>query len=355
MSATDPRLAAFLAQAGVAGAALAPLAGDASMRRYLRVHPEHGSGLVLMDAPRPLNERMDAFVAVTDWLRAAGLSAPQVVAADLDEGLLLLEDLGDALYARVLARDPAAEPALYGAAVDLLARLPRTGAADAPLGIGPYDLAVLGREARLAVDWWADGAGRALPPEAVAEFDALVAEAVAPAAPEAARTVTVLRDYHAENLLWLPERRGAARVGLLDYQDALVGHPAYDLVSLLEDARRDVAPDLAEAMIARYAAEAGLGATDATAFRDAYDALGAQRNLKIVGIFARLALRDAKPRYLGLIPRVWGHLRRDLASARLAPLAAFVERWIPEPDAAALARVAVRARAAEAASAEAGA
>ncbi|MEM6489628.1 MAG: phosphotransferase [Pseudomonadota bacterium] len=351
-----PHIADFLAAHGAAGRPVHPLAGDASKRRYLRVGGDdvggnggghgggHGGGngresLVLMDAPRPDNESMAVFVAVTDWLRARGLSAPRVLAADLDRGLLLLEDLGDHLFARVLASAGADEPALYAAAVDLLPAVALDGAAAAPAGCGCYDAAALLAEARLATDWYARGAGAPLTPDALAEYDALVDAAMAPYA--GAAQVLVLRDYHAENLLWLPSRAGEARVGLLDYQDALVGHPAYDLVSLLEDARRDVPPALAEAMLARATARLAVG--ERAGFRAAYAAFGAQRNLKIVGIFARLALRDGKPRYLALIPRVWGHLQGDLAAPGLAPLAAFVARWLPAPTPPVLAAIAARA------------
>ena len=189
------------------------------------------------------------------------------------------------------------------------------------------------------MEWWAPGAsGVPFAADALAEFDALVGEAVAPVA--AAREATVLRDYHAENLIWLPERAAAARVGLLDYQDALAGHAAYDLVSLLEDARRDTTPELREAMLARYLDRRGIAPDP---FRAALAALGAQRNLKIVGIFARLALRDGKPRYLGLVPRVWAHLLRDLAHPDLAALRRFVARHVPAPERPALGRIAAQA------------
>jgi hypothetical protein len=251
-------------------------------------------------------------------------------------GFLLLEDMGDALYARVCADTPAAEPALYTAAVDLLAGLPPAPEAQV-LPLAPYDEAVLLREARLAVAWYLTGAaGTDVPPsDLLAEFDALIAEAVAPVAD--ARQAVVLRDYHAENLLWLPGREGAARVGLLDYQDALAGHPAYDLVSLLEDARRDTGPELRTAMLARYlAARPDL---DPEPFRAACAVLGAQRNLKIVGIFARLCLRDGKQRYPALIPRVWAHLQRDLDHPGLERLRAWVHAHLPAPESAILATI----------------
>lgn len=327
----------FLAAAGWAGADRAPLAGDASNRRYERLRGGPGGrGAVLMDAPPERGEDIAPFLAITGHLRALDLSAPEIFAADVAAGFALIEDLGDDLYARLCAANPASERMLYDAAADLLARL-RGAPPPVPAGAAPppYDEAVLVREARLAIDWWAPVAGGD-PGEAGAEFDALVAKACADAGAAEDRSALVLRDYHAENLLWLPDRAGDARVGLLDYQGALLGAPAYDLVSLLEDARRDTSEALREAVLARYLARSG---DEPAAFRAAYAALGAQRNLKIVGIFARLWLRDGKPAYLDMIPRVWAHLQRDLAHPSLAALAAFVTTWTPAPTAEALARV----------------
>jgi aminoglycoside/choline kinase family phosphotransferase len=344
----DAELAAFLRAAGWPRQAARPLAGDASNRRYLRLEPEAGrAGAVLMDAPPEKGEDVRPFVAITHWLRQHGFSAPAIAAADTARGFLLLEDLGDDLYTRLLTGAPEREVDLYGAAVDLLAELaaipaPATlGPEDCRVGLPPYDAAVLAREAALVREWWLPAASGAAPsPELTAEFDGLVAQGTALAEP--VRDVLVLRDYHADNLIWLPQRAGVARTGLLDYQDALAGHAAYDLMSLLEDARRDTSPELREAMIGRY-----LGRrpeVDAEAFRAAYSALGAQRNLKIVGIFARLAIRDSKARYLDLIPRVWGHLMRDLAHPALAPLAGWVARHLPPPKPPTLTRVAAVAR-----------
>ena len=343
-------LDAFLRASGRDPGLASALAGDASNRRYLRLAAEAGQpGAVLMDAPPEKGEDVRPFAAVTHWLRGQGLSAPRITAADLQSGFLILEDLGDALYARLLERDPGREAELYAAAVDLLADLSEApaqseiGPAGCRMPLAPYDAAVLAREAALVRQWWMRAAGAEPSADLAVEFDALVADATATVA--SVREVLVLRDYHAENLIWLPERRGAARVGLLDYQDALSGHCAYDLVSLLEDARRDTSPELQAAMIRRYLdRRPGL---DGAEFRAAYAALGAQRNLKIVGIFARLAIRDGKPRYLALIPRVWGHLQRDLAHPALEPLRNWVTRHVPAPDPDALARVAARARAAE--------
>ncbi len=320
------RIEDFLAGAGWAGAHRAPLAGDASARRYERVR-RGARAAILMDAPPESGLDLTPFVAVTGWLRDHGLSAPEILAADLGGGLLLLEDLGEDLLATLCAADPARAPELYGAAIDLLAWFqslpPPAGGWTPP----PYDMAVLLREARLATEWYLPAAtGAPAPADLAAEFDALAEAAFTPLLP--ASTVPIYRDYHAENLIWLPARRGRARVGLLDYQDLLIGHPAYDLVSLLEDARRDVAPELRAAMLARYRARTG---AEPEALDHAAHVLSAQRNLKILGLFTRLARRDGKPRYLGYLPRVWSYLRADLAHPALAPLAGWVEAHLPPP------------------------
>ena len=332
----------FLKAAGSAPDAARPLAGDASNRRYFRLDQPRA---MLMDAPPETGEDVRPFVAATHWLRANGFSAPEILAADLDRGFLLLEDLGDALFTPALVREPDRAEALYTAATDLLARL---GRLPAPEIIGPddcrmplpsYDTAVLTRESALLTEWWIPAAIGAPACDALsADLSALVTDATAEVA--GARESVVLRDYHADNLIWLPDRAGDARVGLLDYQDALAGHPAYDLVSLLEDARRDTSEELQQAMIAHYLDRRP--ELDAQAFRAAYSALGAQRNMKIAGIFARLALRDSKPRYLQMIPRVWAHLARDLAHPALAPLKSWVAQNVPAPEPAILARIAAQ-------------
>lgn len=322
---TDPsrtRLAdAFLAHAGLTGASRALLAGDASNRRYERVTTTAGDTLVLMDAPTERGEDVRPFTAIARHLSSLGLSAPRILSEDTGHGFLLLEDLGDDLYAALLREDAREEARLYAAAVDALVELHRH---PAPEGVERYAPPLLGDLAALAVDWYLPGTGaepvdRA--PLARAVNDAALAHA-------GGREVLVLRDYHAENLIWRPEREGAARVGLLDFQDARRGHPAYDLVSLLEDARRDTAEPLRAEMIARYIAETG---TEEEAFRAAYATLGAQRNLRILGVFARLCLRDGKPRYLAFMPRVWDHLMRDLSHPALADLSRLVRGTLPEP------------------------
>lgn len=308
--------AAFLAAHGWGDAAVAPLAGDASFRRYFRV-VEGVRSAVLMDAPPP-HENPAPFVAMARWLGERGFGAPGILALDEAQGLVLIEDLGDVRF-RETADAEGGEPALYAAAVDLLVEL--AGHPAAPLQ--PYDRAVLQREAALFVEWYCPAVGLSVDAESYrAAWDAVLDQALAE------RPVTVLRDYHAENLMLVgPNGDGARRLGLLDFQDALAGHPAYDLVSLLQDARRDVDPALEEAMLARYRAATGAGED----FMRAYHVLGAQRNAKIVGIFTRLWKRDGKPRYAGLCPRVWAYLERDLAHPALAPVASWFDDNVP-PD-----------------------
>lgn len=309
---TPPAGAAdFLARHGWTGATLTPLAGDASFRRYFRV-AEGPRRAMLMDAPPP-HEDPRPFLAVARWLTERGFPAPAILAAEPESGLILLEDFGDDRMREAVDADPSMAQPLYAAAVDLLVALGQHPAGP----FSPYDHGVLQREAALMVDWYCPAVGlEADVTGYAAAWDAVLAHATT------ATTVTVLRDYHAENLMLVGAER---RLGLLDFQDALAGHPAYDLVSLLQDARRDVEPAIETAMLARYRAATGAG----EAFMAAYHVLGAQRNAKIVGIFARLWRRDGKDRYPRLCPRVWGYLERDLAQPVLAPVAAWFEANIP--------------------------
>ncbi|MDO7842774.1 aminoglycoside phosphotransferase family protein [Sphingomonas immobilis] len=306
----------FLASIGWGDAEILPLAGDASFRRYFRVVDGERSA-VLMDAPPP-HEDPKPFLDVAGWLAARGFAAPVIHGTDLSHGLVLLQDFGDVRMRETVDADPAREAALYGAAIDLLVDLHKheAGAFD------PYDREVLHREVDLLVDWYCPAIG--IEPDRRAWYAAW--NAVFDAA-LAGPKVTVLRDYHAENLMLTgaKDSEGRDALGLLDFQDALAGHPAYDLVSLLQDARRDVPEATEAAMLARYHAATH---TD-EAFDVAYHVLGAQRNAKIVGIFTRLWKRDGKPRYPTLCPRVWRYLNRDLEHPALAPVKAWFDATIP--------------------------
>jgi aminoglycoside/choline kinase family phosphotransferase len=330
MSKRDSLIRAFIDQTEWRGAQAAPLAGDASNRRYLRLTHPDGESAVLMDAPRERGEETAPFIRIAEYLKAQGLSAPRILARDEAQGFVLLEDLGDALFARVIPCDPSCENSLYSAATDLLVQL---HTAAPPEGLVAYDPPLMADLAALAHDWYAKGATGAVPDT---RGDFIAAMKTTLEGLRGASDVLIQRDYHAENLLWLPDRAGTARVGLLDFQDAMLGHRAYDLVSLLQDARRDVTQAIEAAMIDRYITRTGL---DPAAFRTDYNRLGAQRNLRILGVFARLCIRDGKAYYVDLIPRVWGHLMRNLNDPALADIARHVQANLPTPDAATLKRL----------------
>lgn len=315
--------AAFLAQAGWGDARRSRLAGDASFRKYDRLQ-RGAESAVLMDAPPP-QEDVRPFVRIARHLEALRYSAPRILADDPRHGFLLLEDLGDNLFARLI-RNGADERPLYEATIDFLLDLHRH---PAPADLAPYDEQRLIDEVALFVDWYLPAlTGRDTPADQRQAFNALWRDLAPGVANEttAGPRILVLRDFHAENLLWLPQRHGPARIGLLDFQDAVAGHRAYDLVSLLEDARRDVDPALAEAMLQRYIAGSGL---DAAGFRRAYAILGAQRNTRILGIFTRLWKRDGKPHYQAFMPRMWGLVERDLQHPALAGLRAWFDAAVP--------------------------
>lgn len=356
----DTAIRTFLLQSGWSDAELHPLAGDASTRRYVRLKRPKGTAL-LMDAPpkaesaacppdadeatrtklgynavaRLAGPDSRRFGAFAQTLAARGLAAPDILSADYAQGLLLLEDLGDDLFARAIDKGIREQP-LYEAAVDVLLALhatpapPALGVLEPRVPLLAYDALAYAAEVDLLIEWlYPMVTGKTITPELRAEWQSLWRAALASLSE--VPQVIVLRDYHAENLFWLPGRSGLHRVGLIDFQDGLKGSPAYDLVSLLEDARRDVDPVLAAAMLDRYVAGASARdrGFDEDAFRSDYALLGAQRNAKILGIFARLWRRDKKPNYLKLIPRVWGHMERDLSAPALSDLRAWFDKNIP--------------------------
>ena len=302
----------FLADAGWNGAVIEPLPGDASFRRYFRVrNGEHKA--MLMDAPPP-HEDPRPFIHVGKWLTEHGLRAPLIYAERPERGLVLIEDFGSDHMRDWIDANPSEEYRVYSQAIEALVELH----ARPPGPFEAYSLETYLREVSLFPDWFARAAG--LEVNAMG-FDAAWREVLEPAIERQQPGVTVLRDYHAENIMLLAN----GEQGLIDFQDALVGHRAYDLVSLLQDARRDVSPELEAAMLALYAERTG---TDDEFLAD-YARLGAQRNAKIVGIFARLWRRDGKPRYLPMIPRVWEAMERDLAHPALAPVAQWFDANVP--------------------------
>ena len=309
---------AFLASCGWAGARIEPLAGDASFRRYFRILHDDGRRAVLMDAPPP-HEDPRPFVAVAEWLCSIGLAAPDILGRDLDRGLLLLSDLGHDRLRERLDSDGDREAELYAIATDVLIHLHR----HPPMpGLPVHGLDQWLDELTLFTDFYAPALDLAVDVEA---YHAAWRIVLAPIANDGLGPVTVLRDYHAENVMLIEGRSGVAHFGLLDFQDALAGHPAYDLASVLEDARRDVSPAIERDMLDRYIATTANGA----AFEAAYWALAAQRNTRILGVFVRLWKRDGKPGYRKFQPRMWGLLERNLAHPALAPVKAWFDANVP--------------------------
>jgi aminoglycoside/choline kinase family phosphotransferase len=322
MSSRSEIIDRFLANAGWAQAKRAALAGDASFRRYERVFL-NGKQAVLMDAP-PEKEDVRPFMRAGKLLGDSGLAPPQILASDIANGLLLLEDMGDDLYSHVLRRQPAEEEKLYVAATDVLIDLYHK-AEDADYGdFQSYDRALLTRECALLSDWFLPAVLEKEQATAFGEQYMAIWQTLLSAHPEL-RSVFVMRDYHADNLLWLPERQGIKRVGLLDFQDAVIGSPAYDVVSFLEDARRDVSASTVDHVLNHYLQRTGIGKNE---FLTAYALLGAQRNCKIIGIFVRLAVRDGKQQYLSYLPRVWRHLEHDMKHPLLEPLREWMDATI---------------------------
>ena len=319
------RIDAFLAAHGLGRAQRRPLAGDASARRYERLRGADGRPLILADTPFPADD-LTPFIRIGAALARLGFSVPAVIAADEGAGLAILEDFGDGTFSRLLqaGEDP---DALYALATDVLVELHhRFDPADAAgLGLPVYDAALFVEQVMLFADVYVPVAtGRPLAPEDRSGLESAWAGVIADAC--AGPQSMLLRDYHVDNLMRL-ERPGVAAAGLLDFQNAGLGPVAYDLVSLLEDARRDVPEDLAARMVERYVS--AVPDLDRAAFRRSYAVLGAVRHARIVGIFTRLALRERKRAYLVHLPRVWRLLERQLAKPDLAPVAAWFDHHLP--------------------------
>ena len=340
----------FLARAGFALAERKHMQGDASSRSYERLTVE-GATYILMNSPRRpdgpvvrdgkpysaiahLAEDVTPFIAMTQALSELGFSAPAIFASDREHGLLLIEDFGHEV---IVAGDPPAPiEARYEVAVDVLAALHRNKLPD-QLPVEPgveyrlprYDLEAQLIEVELLLDWYLPKLDAKISDNKRDIFLSLWRDALLPSI-QAPQTWT-LRDYHSPNLMWLPERKGTGQIGLLDFQDAVMGPPAYDVASLLQDARVDVPEMIEISLLSRYT-RARLKAEpdfDAPAFVRAYATLAAQRASKILGIFARLEKRDGKPQYLRHLPRVWGYLQRSLAHPALAPLQSWYKLHVP--------------------------
>lgn len=315
----DGLIAAFLARHGFGAARAAPLAQDASFRRYLRLRGGPWPA-ILMDAPPP--EDIRPFVDLARHLAAIGLSPPEIIAADPEQGLLLEEDLGDDLFPALLS--PATAGPLFDAAVDVLLAMQR---ATPPPGLPRWGAAAMAHTALgTLLDWWWPAAfDQAAPEAARREIGAALVTMLTPVAEGPCGFVH--RDFFAGNLVWLPDRTGPRRLGLLDFQNAAIGHPAYDLVSLIQDARRDIPPDISARVVQRYLA--ARPELDGGGFRAAMAACAAQRHLRVAGQWVRLARRDGRSHYLVYGAHTWRLLDAALAEPVAAPLAAALDRWIP--------------------------
>ncbi|MDA0780633.1 MAG: phosphotransferase [Rickettsiales bacterium] len=302
------------------------LSSDASFRSYERL-VDGNKTIMLMDAP-PEKENISSFVNIDNYLRRRGLSAPEIFDFDEKNGLMLLEDFGNDSFTNVLSgksdiSSEYNELELYQAAIDVLIQLDRS---TLPHKTPDYDGELLMKEVMLLPDWYLPHTNpeentNTVVEEYIAIWDKLLSFT------KVSDDVVVLRDYHADNLMWLPERLGVNNVGLLDFQDAVIGSPVYDIVSLLEDARRDVSEQTVEHCTNHYLTNRK--SIDKHTFESVYSILAAQRNCKIVGIFARLAVRDNKPRYLNYLPRVWKHLEKGIKHPVLEPLNKWFESVLP--------------------------
>jgi aminoglycoside/choline kinase family phosphotransferase len=315
----------FVRRAGWSDAGERLLAGDASFRRYFRLHRPRQSAVV-MDAPPP-REDVRPFVRIGRHLAGLGLSAPEIFAVDEAQGFVLLEDFGDDTFTRVIDAG-GDEDTLHARAIDVLVALHRAGERALLADLTTYGGEAMVEATLLLPEWYLPAAtGKPAPEEEFERYRAAWRESLA-ALPPAADTL-LLRDYHKDNLMWLPTRPGVRACGLLDFQDAQLGHPAYDLVSLIEDARRDVPPAVHAACLARYIGETGLA--DPAGFTAAVALMAAQRHARIIGLFVRLQKRDGKPSYLQHLPRVWRLFERSLQHEALRPLRSWVDGVLP-PD-----------------------
>lgn len=303
------------------GVTVTPLAGDASSRRYARWrHPVFGQ-MIHMDARNDRNGGVMDFVKIDAHLRSIGLSAPKILAQTPTE--LLLEDLGDDLFATVLLREPFLEAELYIEAANVLIEIQ---SASLPRNVPRLDPQTMAAAIAPAFEAYLFGATGTISRNTQTAVTSELERVLLGSFPQNPRLL--LRDYHAENLLWLPDRAGVARVGVLDFQDAHIGHPCYDLASLLEDARRDVSEKTRALVLDHFVKQSAI---DQEAFLEGFSAQAAQRNLRILGVLAHLSYNMGKHRYLAFLPRVWDHLMRDLVHPALADLRTVLLESLPPP------------------------
>ncbi|WP_122074431.1 aminoglycoside phosphotransferase family protein [Pseudophaeobacter sp. EL27] len=326
MTDRDDQISAFLQRIGRGEWSRAPLAGDASARSYQRLTSPDGRCLVLMDSPPASGETIRSFVRIANYLRSLDLSAPAIIAEDEDNGFLLTEDLGDQRFYEQLNQDPSQEKMLYSLATDFLVQLHKTSGSQVMPSLDPLGPRVMAEMSSLVIERYCNGIKGTVNSDLQSRFENQFEDILRQNVK--GDMVFVHRDFHVQNLMYLPDREGLAQVGVIDFQDARLGHRAYDLVSLLQDARRDVPAAIEARMINRYLAATGL---DASRFRSAYAVIGVQRNLRILGVFARLSQDFGKPYYIDLIPRVWAHVINGLEHPALAPLADWLLKELPAP------------------------
>lgn len=316
MARRDTLIAAFLEGTPWQSWTQNRLAGDASSRRYIRL-TDNDASIILMDADPNTGQSTEPFAKISNWLLDHGLCAPKILKQNTEHGLMILEDLGPFDLAKWSAAYPADTAALYEAATDIVIRL---DGMTTPPDLPKMTPTIGGQMLDVTCEWYADAVDPSVLANTMSDH---LARLCSPA------THVALRDFHAENLIWRPQLNGLDRIGLLDFQDAFVAPRGYDLVSLLRDVRRDVDPTIAADMTARFAAATG---TEAATLAPALACLGAQRNLRIVGVFARLALREGKTRYMQMIPHLWTMIAADLSHPALHQLCKVVTATLPPPE-----------------------
>ncbi len=314
----EDKIKSFLDQNNLAKAKRNKLSGDASFRNYERIN-DGKNNFILMNAPPP-KEDIKPFIKVDEWLVENGFSAPKIIASNKKDGFILLEDFGDSLFSNLLdKRDSKLEKQLYLKAIDVLTKIRKF---DVNIELPEYSDTLMQKEIDLFTEWYLPKIKVNISNSQLKNFNEIWKIILPKTRIE--KQILVLRDYHASNLMWLSGRSGHKAVGLLDFQDAVIGHPAYDLVSLLEDARRDVSKELSDECFEYYLkSNPDISREE---FKQVYDILGAQRNIKIIGIFSRLSKRDGKHGYLQMIPRVWKYLEKDILNPVLKP----VKKWLDE-------------------------